>query len=68
MELRWEREKGNTFVLDNRPDAMEETFELRVGRTLVIDELDFNSFHRSDGEYSFSHAGAKTAEQTLTRS
>ena len=47
---------------------MEETFELRVGRALVIDELDFNRLHRSDGENSFSHAGAETAEETLTRS
>lgn len=47
---------------------MEESLELWVGTSLVVDEFDFDSLHGRDGEDGLRHTGTQTAQQPAARS
>ena len=55
-----------TFVFDDGAYAVVESLELRIGRSLVVDELDFDRFHRRHGEDGLGHSGTQSAQQTLS--
>lgn len=40
----------STFLFDYRGDTVEETFVFGIARQLIIDEFDFDSLHRCNGE------------------
>ncbi len=57
----------NTLLLDDGANTVEEPLELWVGRSLVVDELDLDSFHRSHNQDGLGEASPEAAEQTLGR-
>ena len=53
---------------DNDGDSMCESLEPRLGRPLVVDELDLDSLHRGDDEDGLRDAGPEAAQQPRTGS
>lgn len=51
-----------TFLTNYGRNAMEETAEFRISRTLIVDEFHFDRFHWRDSEYSFTYTSAQAGQ------